>query len=186
MVLNPRTCPRCGLLSPASATACECGAPLGAPGVETAAPQGIGGWLVLMAIGLVIQPFRLLGFLAQDLRAFEDNTWRRLTTPSSPAYHPVWGPVLVAETVANGLFLAGSFVLLYLFFKKRAAYPRIAIGFLAASAVFQVLEVAVGRALVGSGGLEKETGQLMLAVVSAALWISYLVRSRRVAATFVT
>ena len=153
--------------------------------LSAAEPRGIGGWLVLMAIGLVIQPFRLLSFVAQDLRAFESDTWRRLTTPSSPAYHPAWGLVLVAETVANGLFLAGSFVLLYLFFKKRAVFPRVAIGFLVASALFQVLEVVVTGALLGGATQGKEIGQLMLAVVSAAVWIAYLALSRRVAATFV-
>ena len=148
-------------------------------------PSGIGGWLVLVAIGLVVQPFRLLRTLVEGLQTFESETWRRLTTPSSPAYHPAWRPFLVVDALATAAFLVGSFVLLYLFFRKRAAFPRTAIGFLAASALFQLGEIAAILALVGAAGVGKEIGQVMFAVVSAVAWIAYLAHSRRVAATFV-
>ena len=183
---GPRTCPRCGLLSPASAAACECGLVFEATGTKAAGPRGIGGWLVLMAIGLVVQPFRLLGFLAQGLKTLEGDTWRRLTTPSSPAYHPAWGAVIVVELLANVAFLAGACVLLYLFFTKRALFPKVAVGFLAASAIFQVAELAVGYALLGNAAATgKDIGPMMLVVLSAVIWTLYLLQSRRVANTFV-
>ena len=161
-------------------------APGDAPSVGTGAPQGIGGWLVLMGIGLVLLPFRLLGSLAGALQVLEPETWRRLTTPSSPVYHPAWGPVILAEFLANAIFLGGAGVLLYLFFKKRRAFPKVAIGFMVANVIFQMFEVAMGRIVLPGTPADKEIGQLMLAVVSGAIWISYLKLSRRVAATFVT
>ena len=186
-VAGPRTCRRCGVLSPASATACECGLVFDAPGtIEPAAgPRGLGGWLVLLAIGLIVQPLRLLGVLGQDLRAFTGDTWRSLTTPESPAYHPAWGPVLLTETVVNTAFLGGSFVLLNLFFNKRVSFPRLAIVFLLASAFFQLTQVIVGRLLLGSAVAQAGLDSLAISAVSATIWTTYLLRSRRVAATFV-
>ena len=184
---GPRTCPRCGKLSPASATACDCGFVFGSPAtIEPATgPKGLGGWLVLLAIGLIIMPLRLLGVLGQDLKAFTGDTWRSLTNPESPAYHPAWGPVIFAETLVNAAFLAGSFVLLNLFFNRRASFPRMAIIFLLASALFQLVEVIVGRLLLGSVVAQAGLDALAIAAVSATIWTTYLLRSRRVANTFV-
>ena len=175
------------MLSPASAAACDCGFVFGAPGpLEPAVgPRGLGGWLVLLAIGLIVQPLRLLGALGQDLKALTGDTWRSLTAPESPAYHPAWGPVILAETLVNAAFLAGSFILLNLFFNKRALFPRAAIVFVLASAGVQLLEVVVGRLLLGSAVAQAGLDSLAIAAVSATIWTTYLLRSRRVANTFV-
>ena len=72
----------------------------------------------------------------------------------------------MVQTLLMGAFFMGSLPLLYLFFRKRRAFPRLAIGFLAASVVVR--------------------HQASCSAVTAAIWIAYFVRSRRVAATFVT
>ena len=84
---------------------------------ESLAPKGIGGWLVLVAIGLVVSPLRLIHLLwTAYLPLVQGGGWALLTTPGSEAYHPYWRPLLIFEVASNiflivlGLFAAYHFL----------------------------------------------------------------------------
>ncbi|HCK0618515.1 hypothetical protein CGI93_23190 [Vibrio parahaemolyticus] len=54
-------------------------------------PLKIGGWLILIAIGVVIAPVRLLYFVGVTYPSiFIDGTWEVLTTYGSEIYSPLW------------------------------------------------------------------------------------------------
>ena len=149
--------------------------------------QGLRGWLILVAIGLCLQPLVLVKTLADNLGAFKPETWQALTTPGSRAYHPLWAPLLVAEVAVNVGLLLGSGILLYLFFTKKRFFPRAVIGFMVLSLVVVLADNAAvsaipqARAQVGPS----EYNQIVRAVIAAAIWIPYFLRSKRVHATFV-
>ena len=61
-------------------------------------PKGIGGWLILPSIGLLISPFVLIVQLQDLMRSvFAPGVWAALTSHKSPAYHPLWAPELIFE-----------------------------------------------------------------------------------------
>src|SRR4029434_9662974 len=97
---------------------------------DQSAPSGIGGWLILIAIGLCLTPIRIGAEIVQGVRSLHPRTWSVLTTPASPAYHPLFGPLIIGEMVANVVLLVWALVLPYLFFTKRRAFPRAMIAFL--------------------------------------------------------
>ena len=87
--------------------------------------QNIGGWLILVGIGIVFSPLRLLLFIGRDLLpVFLSETWTTLTTPGTQIYHPFWGPLLIFELLGNVFFLVFSLVLVIFFFQKRKLYHR--------------------------------------------------------------
>ena len=52
--------------------------------------KGLGGWLVLVGIGVVISPIRLLVTLVPTYKPiFEGGTWEAITTVGSEAYETV-------------------------------------------------------------------------------------------------
>ena len=87
------------------------------PSSRDAGPVGLGGWLVLVALGLFITPLRVGAILQTDLLPiFTEGYWPLLTSPSSDAYHPLWAPLLIFETAGNFAVVAASIVALVLFF----------------------------------------------------------------------
>ena len=150
--------------------------------------QGIRGWLVLVAIGLCVQPLILVKTLRDNARAFAPGTWSALTTPGSPVYHPLWAPLLVAEVVVNAVLLGWALVLLYQFFAKKRVFPRAVVTFIAASLAVVIGDHAFASAIPTARAqfTAKEATDIGRAALSAAIWIPYFLRSRRVAATFVT
>jgi Protein of unknown function (DUF2569) len=146
---------------------------------------GLGGWLALVGLGLCVAPLRLLAVMAANATAFQPDVWGMLTTPGTDAYHPFWAPVIIGETIANLFLLGLSLVNLYLFFRKRRVFPRMAITFLAAGVVITALDLLAAQAIPMAKVAPKDVAQLGQTVVGAAVWIPYFLRSRRVRETFV-
>lgn len=149
--------------------------------------KGIGGWLILVAIGLCLQPLLLLRTLAQNTKVFTSDTWRALTTPGEPAYHPLWAPLLAAEAVVNVGLLACAVVLLFSFFRKRRGFPRLAVAYMTASLAVVLADFAATSAIPAARAqmTAKDAADIGRSVLGAAVWIPYFLKSRRVAATFV-
>jgi hypothetical protein len=151
------------------------------------APSGIGGWLYLVALGLCLTPLRLGAEIVRGLRPLHPTTWHAVTTPGQPAYHPLFGPLIVGELVTNVLLLIWAVALLYLFFTKRRSFPGTMIAFLIARLGVQAADLFVARlipaaaAAVGAGVYGALGGSALVVLV----WVPYFLKSRRVAATFV-
>lgn len=149
--------------------------------------EGLRGWLVLVGIAFCLAPLRILKDMLGNAQAFEADTWEMLTTPGNPAYHPLWAPVLIGEMVVNVALLTVSVAAVYLFFKRRRVFPRLAIGLLAAGVVVLVLDVMVVRMIPAAAGAigASEIRGLVQAAIGALIWIPYFLVSARVRATFV-
>lgn len=152
-------------------------------------PVGLGGWLILPAIGLMLTPFRVLGSLATDfLPLFDEGVWEALTTPDSPAYHPLWAPLIGLEILVNIVFLALSVVLIYMFFTKNWRFPRLMIAFLGLNAAFVVGDWLLSNLIPAVAAMDPDPEvyrEMMRAVGGAMIWIPYFMVSRRVENTFV-
>lgn len=148
----------------------------------------IGGWLILVGIGFIVGPLRILLFTFKDiLPAFAPQTWSALTTPGTEAYHPLWAPVLIGELVGNLFFVCLGIILVVLFFQKRKIFPKIAIFYLLANLVFVVGDTIVAGMipLVAQQDNSSSMKEIIRSVVGAAVWVPYFIRSKRVKGTFV-
>lgn len=161
----------------------------GEPQADAVRPDlaGLRGWLILVGVGFCLAPLRILKDMIGNAKAMEADIWSRLTTPGSPAYHPLWAPVLIGELVVNVGLLGLSVLAIYLFFRRRRAFPRVAIGFLAAGVVVLVADLLAVRMIPAAaaqlGG--PDVLKLLQPAIAAAIWIPYFLVSRRVRATFV-
>jgi hypothetical protein len=150
-------------------------------------PVGIGGWLLLPLLGLIISPLRVAYELFKNiLPAFAPQTWGALTTPGGEAYHPLWATLILFEAVSNSLLILASIALLVMFLRRHRLVPKLMIAWLASWPIVLALDVwlaglvpAAAAALTGA-----ETLEMFRAVLGSAIWILYFVRSKRVRNTF--
>ena len=152
------------------------------------APSGIGGWLYLVAIGLCLTPIRLVAEIVRGVRPLDPATWHAVTTPGMPAYHPLFGPLIVGELVANVVLLAWAVVLLYLFFAKRQAFPGAMIAFLFVRLAIQFADMLVAKMIPAAAAAASGPtvyGALAGGVLVVLIWVPYFSKSRRVATTFI-
>lgn len=152
-------------------------------------PYGkIRGWLILVAIGLMINPLRLLVLVAKDLwPAFSGETWSLLTTPGTRAYHPLWEPLLVFELVGNIGFVVFSIMALIFFFQKKKIFPKLAIVFLLSNLIFVVVDHLVAEAIpfIASQSDLKSLKEIIRVAVGCSIWVPYFLVSKRVKGTFI-
>jgi transglutaminase-like putative cysteine protease len=149
--------------------------------------RGIGGWLILVAVGLVARPILSVVAIAGMAPQLSAVAWRGLTDPSSAAYQAAGAPVLLFELAANIALAVASVLLTVFFFQRRRAFPRAFIAMLVAQALVYLADIA-GTNLVPGDGPAWSASSIQLTVstlVSSVVWILYLLRSRRVKLTFV-
>ncbi|KOO12840.1 DUF2569 domain-containing protein [Vibrio bivalvicida] len=155
---------------------------------ETNEPLRIGGWLILIAIGVVFAPVRIFYFVGATYPSiFTDGSWELLTTQGSEVYSPFWGPIIIGEIVGNLLFALLGVYLAYLFFTKRSAFPKWYLGVALTSTAFILGDAyAVSLVLPGIEVLDSETTQeLIRSLVTLCIWSPYLFLSQRAKATFI-
>lgn len=145
------------------------------PHPATEGPAGIGGWLLLVAVGLVLTPLVLLlrvVLTAQVVGRLDERfatliTWIRI------------------EMLANTLLLLYALYLLYPFFRKLPSFPTLFIGFLALS-LLVVMADAAAAVVIFELPLDRGTIRDMArALIAALVWVPYMLVSRRVRNTFV-
>lgn len=150
-------------------------------------PNGLGGWLVLVAIGLVLQLFRLLKAMMDQAPSLKADTWNLLTTPGSEAYHALWEPAMLFSMAANLALFVGYALLLVLFFKRRSSVPRLFITLTVTSWAAVMLDTVLCLLIPAAASqiTSKDWGELFRAVFFGSIWIAYFLRSERVQNTFV-
>ncbi|WP_157794012.1 DUF2569 domain-containing protein [Paenibacillus donghaensis] len=151
-------------------------------------PSGLGGWLVLVQIGLIITLFRVtLQLLNYNLPSFNAEYWDVLTSKQGELYHPLWGPMIVFETASNLLLLLFSVFSLVLFYRKKATLPRMIILLFCGNLLIGIIDYIFLLNI----PLLRETGQgssirdLVRAALICATWVTYFRKSERVENTFV-
>jgi hypothetical protein len=152
-------------------------------------PAGIGGWLILPALGLIVSPILQGIQLVRDIfPALHSGALKNLSDPASPYYSAMWVPTIVFEAVSGVLIFAFTLWLGYLFFfRKTARVPRLFIIWLASYVLMHAIDWLLVNSLPqiegqSDSGVMRELGR---SVVSAAIWIPYFLQSIRVKNTFV-
>jgi len=157
------------------------------PPIDTPARlNGIGGWLILLAIGQILRPISYVRS-GYDLYGtmFVIDPWRSLTDPTETGFHPWWAPTLLFELFFNILAFVFCVLLIALFFKKRFAWPRAFAAFLVLSILGMALDIFfVHHIPVATESISSSIRDIVISGAAAAIWIPYLYRSKRVKATF--
>ena len=150
--------------------------------------SGLGGWLILVGIGVVVSPFRLLAELGQIYGPFfSDGLYEVLTTPGTDAYHPLWSTLIWGEVIGNAVILLAAIYLVFMFFGKKAVFPKLYIWIAFGSAVFFLLDALLVKIILPEVPFfDPDTVKgLVQGVMTLVIWIPYMLLSKRVKVTFV-
>jgi hypothetical protein len=144
--------------------------------------------LILIGIGLVLNPLRILISVGKDLLpTLSRNTWLLLTTPGTQVYHPLWAPLLIFELVGNVVFVVFSIIAAVYFFRKRRLFPKMMIALLIANLAFVVVDYLLSNSIpfIRAQSDPESARDLSRAIIACLIWVPYFVVSKRVKATFV-
>jgi hypothetical protein len=151
-------------------------------------PIGIGGWLLLVGLGLIIGPIRLL-FSYKDIYSgiSEPGLWDSVTNPTSELYLAGFFEYFVTSTAINVLMLGASIALLVLFLKESRLFPRWYIAVSIAGLVIGVADAYFASVVVPSQPMVNvETmREIVRSLISVLVWCPYMLMSLRVKNTFI-
>jgi hypothetical protein len=141
-------------------------------------PSGIGGWLILLAIGQLLAPLRM----ALDIAT---STTEYLKLPQTPE----WRSIVVGETALNLALLALVVVTSWFFFAKSARFPGLFLIQWFAIPTILFLDCLLVSVVLGTSFLDALMDDSSIPVLgsfmSAGIWMCYIARSKRVQNTFV-
>ncbi len=145
--------------------------------------NGLGGWLILVAIGLILAPFvRIYTLIDGAGGYFSLSVWQTVAMPTGASYHPLYGPILAFELISNVVLLGLNVLLLCLFFSKRQAFPRAFILTICALALFLILD-DIGVSILSIKTNASHTDAIRGGFY-ACIWTWYMLKSKRVKTTF--
>jgi len=145
--------------------------------------SGIGGWLILVAIGITVRPFTILVSIIKTLPSYSTTTWAALTTPGADRYNAFWAPTLLLELLFNIVMLIFACLLAWLFYRRKRQFPVVFVWVMGISIFVNLCDKVLASAL----PLTTPTNwaRFVGSAVVALLWIAYMRRSQRVRNTFV-
>lgn len=148
--------------------------------------DGLGGWLILLAIFLIISPLYITLFVISTLSDIVP-LWAPLTNPSSPYFISGIAPLIVAEIIGNFIFVALFIYGLFLFFTKNRKFPKLLIFILIANLIFLLIDDFLANMIMKDYIDTDEPESLRdiyISGIRCVIWIPYLLNSKRVFSTF--
>ncbi len=139
---------------------------------------GIGGWLILVAIALFLSPLGDVARIYADLSTLYGGGLEQVISD-----HPGVTNLMVSQIVADTIFFIGLLALNYLFYRKNKMFPRLMIVYLCVHTIYVLFRSHANDAVLGTHDFEASAAS---ATAGASIWISYLVSSKRVKATFLS
>lgn len=146
-------------------------------------PAGISGWLALVAVGQVLGPLRLLVWIGQ----YYEKMDKRVLESFPVAF---WG-----EAVLNALLFSLAVYTAVLFFRHSRKFPTlfiwqwiavVTLPFIDAAWVAVSIGAYTGKSPSEFLKLEpEEIGQSIAYTILGGIWVAYILKSKRVANTFI-
>jgi len=150
--------------------------------------KGLGGWLILVGFGLIFGLLRLIVALNAAFKPYIDtDLLDKLTNPNSASYIPNFNILFYSETVISIFFILMFIYLIYLYFTKNKKFPKYYIFITLFIILYIPLDsyitsVIFSDSKVWTGETVKSIFQ---ALFSGAIWIPYMLKSKRVRNTFI-
>lgn len=147
----------------------------------------IGGWLILVGIGLLIAPLRMLMIIVPTYQeVLQPDVWAMLAVPGGLLYHPLWAPILIGEIATNTLLFIVSLILIVMFFRKSQLFPKAYIIVAIFTLTFILVDAAAVKVVLPDEPmLDPDTmKEVTRSLVSVLIWCPYMLVSKRVKATF--
>jgi len=141
----------------------------------------IGGWLILVLIGLIITPIRLGITLFSDFFPMLDSM-------SLLDAYPSLQIMIYTEGIGNIIFGISAIILLIIMSNKDRRFPKLMIAFYVANLIFVLVDaiyatqIPVIEQFVSS---EDSLKEVVRAIIGTAIWVPYMMVSTRVKRTFV-
>src|ERR1035437_3738934 len=142
--------------------------------------NSIGGWLILVAFGLVVSPFACLSTISTEYPLLTRGEHQPVL-----GEHVSFATLITLEIAINAVFIAGLLCLNFLFFTKKKIFPKWMIVYLLAQVFLSVVDLTAAAAVVSSAPPPAMIAGLVRPIVGALIWIPYFSTSKRVKATFV-
>ncbi|CAH1211658.1 hypothetical protein PAECIP111893_03451 [Paenibacillus plantiphilus] len=144
--------------------------------------SGLGGWLVLVQIGLYASIVLMFKTILDGLEMMNSEAWGFFSE-----FHVLLGPLIVFEVVVTILILLFTVFVLIMFYLKKAILPRLMIILFGVSAAFAFIDLLWAYQIplleeLDGGSLIRE---FVRSLLTCAIWIPYFIRSERVENTFV-
>jgi transglutaminase-like putative cysteine protease len=140
----------------------------------------IGGWLILVAVGLCITPVVIVYTLVNpENNFFNQGVWS--TLQSTNQYGLL--SLIIFELAYNIIFLFFNGILILLFFHRRTSLPLLIMFFYGISFVVTIID-AVAVTFYSSTSFAESFGDVLKSGIGAAIWIPYFRISERVKETF--
>ncbi|WP_298322448.1 DUF3857 domain-containing protein [uncultured Dokdonia sp.] len=150
--------------------------------------KSIGGWLILLAIGLVFTPIGIIVQILSEEGYYDAYTWSALWNTEGLSGKPMV-LVIALEMIINVALVIYSIVLIILFFKKRTVVPKLMIILYASMLILLILDTVAANLLAPDLYSAEENQEflkdIMKALFRCTIWIPYFVISKRVKETFV-
>jgi hypothetical protein len=150
--------------------------------------NGLRGWLILVGIGLVFAPFRLIFTVIQTYAPiFKDGTWDMLTKIDSPNYTPYFQSLMIGEMLFNLCMLFASIYLVYLFSSKSKKFPKYFIAISTISIIAIPLDSFFVTLVFDDMKIfdEETSKDLFKSLIVFGIWVPYMLYSKRVKNTFI-
>jgi hypothetical protein len=155
--------------------------------ISTKEIEGIGGWLRIIGIGVMLSPILAIYTLYQTyFPAITDGTFNTIISSSSEQYtHILYFTII--EIIINLLLTAALFYQLYLFFMQKSLFPKFFIWMIIINLIFIVTDAYLAHLILPNVELfdEETKSEIRRIVYEGIIWIPYMIRSKRVKNTFI-
>ena len=138
--------------------------------------RGIGGWLILPAIGLALSPFLSLHGIYTDLRVLSNRSYENYL-----ATHEGLAGLILFEAINNTIFLFAAIYINFLLYTKKRLFPIAVIVFYAGSFILLLTDNLIALRY----NPHSEWTTVARVFITCIIWIPYFLSSQRVKATFV-